>query len=102
MQPPETSPDHGAHVRLVLLAALVVALGLVVVFAFKVLVVLFAGVLFALVLGTAATHVARWTRLPRTLVLVVLVLLVLAAWTVAAAVVLPRLIEQFGQLAHEL
>ncbi|HEX4339957.1 MAG TPA: AI-2E family transporter [Polyangiaceae bacterium] len=88
--------------QLVALAALVVVLGLTAVFAFRILFVLFAGVLFALILRAAAGWVSRVTRLPYVAVLTALVLLGIGSTVLGGVLLVPRVGEQLETLSREL
>ncbi len=72
------------------------------VFAFKILLVLFAGLLGALVLGTAARRLSSWTRLPQVASVAVLVVLGIALTVALAAALAPTLVKQVNTLMRDL
>lgn len=80
----------------------VVALGLIVVFAVRVILALFAGVLFAVALRGAARGLARLTRLPYWAALGTIVLAGLAGTAAAAVFLAPSVGEQFERFARDL
>jgi predicted PurR-regulated permease PerM len=96
--------SHAPPSRGELLAAglLAIVVGLIVVFAFRVLFVLFAGVLLSLLLGAAARWVARVTRLPYVAAVAALVLLGIAGVVVSSIFFVPKLVEQLETMARDL
>jgi predicted PurR-regulated permease PerM len=67
-----------------------------------VLLLAFAGLLFAVLLSTVAEALVRWLRLPHSLALVVTVLLLLGAMGGTALLLWPSVSEQIDQLVQEL
>lgn len=92
-------PSRG---QLVAIAFLTVALGAVVVIAFKILLAVFAGVLFALVLRGVASWVSRVTHLPYVAVLTALVLLGIGSSVLCAALLAPSIGDQLESLGRDL
>jgi predicted PurR-regulated permease PerM len=88
--------------RVVTIALAVVALGAIFVLGLRVLLVLFAGVLLALVLAAAADFVARHTRAPRWAALALVVVTLLALVVVALVSAVPAIAAQVSELAREL
>lgn len=89
-------------VRPVATALLMVAGAALVVVAFKILLVLFAGVLGALVLDAAARKLCQWTRLPRTAGVAAIVIAGLALTVGAGVLLAPTLAKQVDTLVHDL
>lgn len=92
----------GRAYRLVLFATATVATVAIVVLAAKELLVLFAGVLFAVVLHAVASALARLTKIRYGVCLTVVVLVLVAAGTAAIVLVGPRLYQQVSELATRL
>ncbi|HVW27124.1 MAG TPA: AI-2E family transporter [Polyangiaceae bacterium] len=88
--------------RLFAIVFLVVLLSTAFVLAFKMFFVLFAGVLFALLLRTAAAFVCRVIRLPYGVALTVLVLAGIAGSTVGAWLLVPSVEQQLEELGRDL
>jgi predicted PurR-regulated permease PerM len=86
----------------VAIALAVVTLGAIFVLGLRVLLVLFAGVLLALVLAAAADFVARHTRLPRWASLALVVTTLLGLVVVALVAAVPALARQVSELARDL
>lgn len=86
---------HRADLTQALVALVVLAL---VALTARLLMVLFAGILFAVVLRAAARRTSAWTHTPYLLHLVVVVLLVLGALTGLFVVFLPRVAEELAEL----
>src|SRR5947207_766783 len=88
--------------RFLATAALTVLIALVVVFALKVVLVLFAGALYGVGLRAAAKLGARLTHLPFAVTLAILVLSGLALMVAGAVLLAPSLGEQLHTLAVDL
>lgn len=80
------------------LVALLLALIVVIWLAGRLSLLLFAAVLFAILLRTAASAVARWTRLPPGWSLAVVILLLLGTATLAGWLFAPRFAEQVREM----
>ncbi|MGH7281419.1 MAG: AI-2E family transporter, partial [Polyangiaceae bacterium] len=99
---PESPREEASWERKVLTTLAMIAALAFLVLAFKILLVLFAGLLGALVLSSAARKVSSWTRLPHAASVAVLVVLGFA-FTVGLAVALaPPLTKQVDTLMRDL
>lgn len=103
---PSTSSDLVRYARISAVAgAVLLCLGLAAVLLWQlsdVVLILFASVLFSLLLDSLATMVGRWLRLPRALALGLVVLAVVSAILGTAWIVGPRLGNQLYDLAARL
>lgn len=74
----------------------------VVVFAFDLALLLFGAVLIAVVLSGLTARLARFTRLPRTLCLVLVVVFIVGGLAAAVVLALPELLAELGQLRERI
>lgn len=88
--------------RTVVTGSLLAAALLVVVFAFDLALLLFAAVLLAVVLNGLATRLARRTRLPRGLCLLLVLLFLVGGLAAVVVTVAPQLTVELGQLRERL
>lgn len=96
--PPTTKPYY----RLLLVAWLLVVVTMVVIEVAPVLLVLFAGVLFSIILRSAAHWVSRTTRLPVSIALTLIVFIGVGVTTTAVVLTAPFLSEQISDLTNQL
>lgn len=90
--------DTAPALRVVMIALAVIAAGLFAVWTFRYLLVLFAGVLFAVLLHAISDWLARHTRLPYGVVLTAVVVLGLGSTVLAIVLLAPTVGEQFVEL----
>ena len=75
---------------------------LVVVFAFDLALLLFGAVLIAVVLSGLTARLVHWTRLPRTLCLVLVVIFIAGGLAAVVVLALPELLSELGQLRERI
>lgn len=98
-QAPPTASGSGPGTDRVLLVAVVLSVaGLLLWLAGGVLLVIFAGVLFAIGLDGLASPLARFTGIPRKLAVVIVSLALLAAGAGLAVLIVPRVVGQIDQI----
>jgi predicted PurR-regulated permease PerM len=97
----EQTQEHGAR-QSILFAFTVAACAAVAIFAARILLVLFAGLLFAVVLNAVATFVERHTRLPYKVAVGACVVLLVASTALGIYFTAPVLVAQFRALGGTL
>lgn len=95
-------PRQRQRYELLAVIVLVVAVAALVIAAVKVLIVLFAGILFALVLEKISARLARSTRLPYVVWVAGLVVLIVAAVVAAVPLLGPQIADQAAELSKVL